>query len=141
MLANPEHQAVASRGQGIVQSKLLLAFDSCSGFSVVHIAIQPTRGVSFQNYIMATAQPDATCIFFAPKQQCIAYSGVVPELLLTHDPSRSRSRVYFELISWQHNPVYYMCWKRQFFLDRLDDSFYAVMRTLNFPGYTCYYAA
>ena len=28
--------------------------------------------------------------------QCIAYSGVVPEPLLTHDPSRSRFRVYFK---------------------------------------------
>ncbi len=28
--------------------------------------------------------------------QCIAYSGVVPEFLLTHDPSRSRFRVYFK---------------------------------------------
>ena len=30
--------------------------------------------------------------------QCIAYSGVVPEPLLTHDPSRSRFRVYFKQV-------------------------------------------
>jgi len=35
----------------------------------------------------------------APKRQCIAYSGVVPELLPKHDPSRSCLRVYFKQLS------------------------------------------
>ena len=33
--------------------------------------------------------------------RCIAFSGVIPEPLLTHDPSRPRFRVYFKQ---QSNP-------------------------------------
>ena len=43
----------------------------------------------------------ATCIRFWPEtdSQCIAYTGVVPELLLTLNPSRSRFRVCFKAAS------------------------------------------
>ena len=53
---------------------------------------QPVRQLS------ATAQPDATCKNFRTDtdSQCIASSGLIPEPLLTHDPSRSRFRVYFK---------------------------------------------
>ena len=45
--------------------------------------------------LSATAQPDAICKDFCTETdfKCIAYSGVIPEPLLTHDPSRSRFRV------------------------------------------------
>ena len=48
----------------------------------------------------------------ATHSQCIAHSGMVPEPLLTHDPSRSRFREYFIPVSTipcsqhsQHAPV------------------------------------
>jgi len=54
---------------------------------------QPAKIFSFQLQLSQTRPVN----LFAPKQQSIAYSGVVPELLLTHDPSRSRFRVYFKI--------------------------------------------
>lgn len=49
---------------------------------------------------------------------CIAYSGVIPEPLLTHVPSRSPFRVYFKPyiyilmhVRWQSAGTSCMCWK------------------------------
>ena len=68
------------------------------------VAGRPTSQRIFQ--LSATAQPDATCklVLHGTDSQCIASSGVIPEHLLTHDPARSRFRVYFK-----HG----ICWSQQ----------------------------